>query len=179
MPKMSEQDFLAIAAATRLTSRNREAARLHFVEDYKKTDAALEVGISKQRMSQVVQSFEAAQDKMLEKSRTERATEPQLGINHVLAINGSYAVAVHEARQMFGDETEIRTPLEGETHVGEVIARTDFHLVQSKGRGTVVVHELAKLDRVPPVGKAVAIEYDRDRATVKDRAKDKERELAR
>lgn len=179
MPKMSEQDFLAIAAATRLTDRNREAARLHFVEDMKKTAAALEVGISKQRMSQVVQSFETAQEKMLEKARTERSASPQLGINHVLAINGSYAVAVREARGQFGDDAEIRAPRDGEQHVGDVVARTDFHLVQSKGRGTVVIHELAKLDRVPHVGKTVAIEYTNDRATVKDRAKDKERELAR
>lgn len=179
MPKMSEQDFLAIAAATRLTDRNREAARLHFVEDMKKTDAALEVGISKQRMSQVIQSFEAAQEKMLEKARSERSTAPQVGINHVLAINGSYAVAVREARNEFGDETEIRTPHDGESHIGDVVARTDFHLVQSKGRGTVVIHELAKLDRVPPVGKTVSIEYANDRATVKDRVKEKEREVAR
>jgi predicted DNA-binding protein (UPF0251 family) len=176
---MSEQDFLAIAAATKLIDRNREAARLHFVEDMTKTEAALEVGISKQRMSQVVHSFEAAQEKMLEKARTDRASVPQLGINHVLAINGSYAVAVREAREAFGDETEIRAPRDGEIHVGEVIARTDFHLVQSKGRGTVVIHELAKLDRVPAVAKNVAIEYNNDRATVKDRAKEKERELAR
>lgn len=179
MPKMTEQDFLAIAAATRLVDRNREAARLHFVEDMKKSDVALEVGISKARMTQIVHSFEAAQEKMLDKARTERSAAPQLGINHVLAINGSYAVAVREARVAFGDETEIRTPREGESHVGEVVARTDFHLVQSKGRGTVVIHELAKLDRVPTVGKSVAIEYANDRATVTERTKDRERALVR
>lgn len=179
MPKMSEQDFLAVAAATRLVDRNREAARLHFVEDIKKSDVALEVGISKSRMTQIVQSFEAAQGKMLEKSRSDRDSEPQLGINHVLAINGSYAVAVREARKSFGDETEIRTPRDGEFHVGDVIARTDFHLVQSKGRGAVVIHELAKLERVPAIGKSVAIEYKNDRASVIDRVKDVERNLTR
>lgn len=179
MPKMSEQDFLAIAAATRLTDRNREAARLHYVEDMKKTEAALEVGISKQRMSQVIQSFEAAHEKMLEKARSERAAVPQLGINHVLAINGSYAVAVREARDAFGDDAEIRTPRDGESHIGDVIARTDFHLVQSKGRGAVVIHELAKLDRVPAVGRTVAIEYANDRAKVTERVKEKEQSLAR
>lgn len=179
MPKMSEQDFLKVAAATRLIDRNREAARLHFVEDMTKTEAALEVGIKKQRMTQIVQSFEAAHEKILEKARSERSAAPQLGINHVLAINGSYAVAVREARSAFGDEVEIRAPREGDTHLGDVVARTDFHLVQSKGRGTVVIHELAKLDRVPPVGRTVAIEYHNDRATVSERVKEKERELVR
>lgn len=179
MPKMSEHDFLAIAAATRLTDRNREAARLHFVEDMKKTEAALEVGISKQRMSQIVQSFEAAQDKMLEKARVDRGLLPQVGIHHVLAVNSSYAVAVKEARLAFGDDAEIRNPRDGETHVGEVLARTEFHLVQSKGRGSVVIHELAKLERVPAVGKSVSIEYANDRAKVTDRAQDRNREHTR
>lgn len=179
MPKMSEQDFLAVAKETRLFDRNREAARLHFVEDMKKTEVALEVGISKSRMTQIVQSFEAAQEKVLEKARSERGAQPQVGINHVLAVNGSYAVAVHEARDKFGDEAEIRNPRDGESHIGEVIARTDFHLVQSKGRGTVVIHELAKLDRVPAIGKSVTIEYKNERASVIDRVKEKERELAR
>jgi len=179
MPNMSEQDFLAVAAATRLVDRNREAARLHFVEDMKKSDVALEIGISESRMTQIVQSFEVAQEKMLEKSRSDRDTRPQLGINHLLAINGSYAVAVREARRAFGDETEIRTAREGESHVGDVLARTDFHLVQSKGRGSVVIHELAKLDRVPALGKTVTVEYQGDRGTVVDRIKDRERELGR
>jgi predicted DNA-binding protein (UPF0251 family) len=179
MPQMSEQDFLAIAAATKLTDRNREAARLHFVEDMKKTEAALEVGISKQRMTQVVQSFEAAQEKMLDKARAEREATPQLGINHVLAVNGSYAVAVRDARRAFGDDTEIRTPRDGESHVGDILSRTDFHLVQSKGRGTVVIHELSKLDRVPAVGKSVAIEYANDRGKVTERVKEKVRENSR
>lgn len=174
---MTEQEFLAVVEVTRLTSNSREAARLHFVEKMSKSEAGAEVGISKQRMSQIVKVVENAQEKLQEAGRDSLAAAVPAGLNHVIALSASYAVAVKQARDAFGDDVDIRRADEQETGVmlGEVVARTDFHLVQSTGRGTVAIHELARLDKVPPIGKTVALEYTRGRASVIDRDKTQER----
>lgn len=178
---MNEQQFLEIAQQTRLSAVNREAARLHFVVGMMKVDAAAEAGISKQRMSQIVKVIESAQergaevDKLAPAGRSSEAT----GLNYVLAVNASYAVAVKSARDLFGDDTNIQSPAAKGASLGDVVGRTDFHLVQSNGRGTVTIHELAKLDRVPAQGKTVMIEYAGGRAVVSERGRESNRGLTR
>lgn len=174
---MTEQEFLAIVEVTRLNSNSREAARLHFVEKMGKGEAAAEVGISKQRMTQIVKVIESAQEKLQETGRGVEQLGVPAGLNHVIALSASYAVAVKQARDAFGDEVSIRRADEQENAVmlGEVIARTDFHLVQSTGRGAVAIHELARLDRVPPIGKTATIEYRQGRASVVERDRTQDR----
>jgi len=174
---MTEQEFLAVVEVTRLTSNSREAARLHFVEKMGKSEAGAEVGISKQRMTQIVKVIESAQEKLQEANRGIESPGVPAGLNHVIALSASYAVAVKHARDAFGDEVNIRQVDEHEsgTTLGEVVARTDFHLVQSTGKGTVAIHELARLDRVPPLGKTATIEYRQGRASVVERDRTQDR----
>ena len=178
---MNEQQFLEIAQQTRLSAVNREAARLHFVEGIAKGDAAAEVGISKQRMSQIVKVIESAQERGSEVDRLGMAgrSHEATGLNYVLAVNASYAVAVKAARDKFGDDANIQIPAANGASLGEVIGRTDFHLVQSNGRGSVTIHELAKLDRVPALGKTVLIEYSAGRGLVGERGREVNRGLVR
>ncbi|KAA0178836.1 hypothetical protein FX016_23170 [Cupriavidus gilardii] len=170
---MTEQEFLNLVRGTNLSKTSREAARLVFVEGWSQADAGAEVGLSKQRMTQIVKVVRSAEQKL--KDDAELALLRQSGLSsaalHVAAVEASYAVAVKAAREALGDDAAIQSPKENGKTVGEVIARTDFHLVQSVGRGAVVVHELAKLDRVPAVGKIVTVDYANARATVIDRAR--------
>jgi hypothetical protein len=169
---MTEQEFLDVVRVTRLTSNSREAARLHLVEKIPQKDAASEAGISKQRMTQILKVIENAQTKIRPQPEhvTAALTTPT-GINHVIALSASYAVAVQQARASFGDDTNIHVPdnSSNSSFLGDVVGRTDFHLVQSMGRGTVTIHELARLDRVPALGKTVAIEYTQGRGVVAER----------
>lgn len=179
---MTEQEFLAVVQSTRLTSNSREAARLHLVEKMSQKDAASEAGVSKQRMTQILKVIENAQAKA--QPSHEHATPAvavPTGLNHVIALSASYAVAVQNARAAFGDDADIQVPdaTTNTSMLGEVIARTDFHLVQSMGRGSVAVHELARLDRVPAVGKMVVIDYRQGRGVVAERDRSQEQARSR
>lgn len=162
---MEEAEFDAIINKTRLNPTNREAARLHFVQNMKQIEVAAAVGISRQRMNQVVDTFEAAADKY----RKEQANPQVEGKELVAVLDASFAMAVKSARQSLGDDVQIQSPKDGINAVGQVIARTDYHLVQSLGRDAVMVHDLAKLNRVPAIGKSVAIHYQEGKGVVADR----------
>ncbi|CAG2138411.1 hypothetical protein LMG19282_01492 [Cupriavidus campinensis] len=175
---MNEQDFQNLVRDTNLSQNSREAARLVFVEGWSQTDAGAELGLSKQRMTQIVKVLRTAEQKQKDEAdlaALRHGAPIPSSTGHVAALEASYAVAVKAAREAYGDEAYIQTPKVDGKSMGDVIARTDFHLVQSVGRGAVVVHELAKLDRVPAIGKSVAIEYRDGRGTVLDQ----QRELGR
>ncbi|MFD2274711.1 hypothetical protein ACFS07_36060 [Undibacterium arcticum] len=90
-------------------------------------------------------------------------------------VSVSYAIAVKEARDLYGDDLTLNRPKDDGRSVGQVVSRTDFHLVQFIGKDAVVVHELAKLDRVPPIGRNVVIDYSAGRGSVVDRSQEKVR----
>lgn len=161
---MDLAEFNALAGGTRLSKDSREAARLVFVDGMRQVDAANQMQISSVRMNQIVATIQREQ----EKQRT--ASGQQVDV-----LGTSYAVAVKAARDQFGDEVAIQTPADGKRIVGTVAARTDFHMVQHVGKDSVVIHDLAKLDRAPAVGRDVAIEYAGGRGAVVDRAQSKER----
>lgn len=160
---MKEDDFLDLVKDTRLSKASREAARLVFVDGLSQAEAGVKCDLSKQRMSAIVATVR----------RAEQERQPQSSMvgskDLVAAVDASYAFAVKAARDELGDQVRIGSPVETGRTVGQVIARTDFHLVQSLGRDSVMVHELAKLDRVPTVGQSVAIQYDSGRGVVVDR----------
>lgn len=166
---MNDQEFNELVRVTRLSSISREAARLVFVEGRKQIEAAAEMGLSKVRMNQIYKTVER-----LVQEREQRATgADSQGL--VAAVEASYAFAVKAAREQLGDEVRIQTPGDTGRAVGPVLARTDFHLVQSLGRETVAIHELAKLERVPAVGRNVAIQYEQGRGEVVDRSQERQR----
>lgn len=175
---MTESEFDELARRTGLSASNKEAARLVFVEQRQQIAAASEVGISKQRMNQIVKVIREAEVKKAEEDALALLKQGR-GIGgaaeSVAAVEASYAVAVKSARDQFGDDTRIHVPKADDRTVGTVIARSDFHLVQSVGRGSVVVHDLAKLDRVPALGKSVSIAYSGGKGTVTDRGREQSR----
>lgn len=172
---MNDQDFQNLVRDTNLSPNSREAARLVFVEGWSQTDAGAEVGLSKQRMTQIVKVLRTAEQKHKDEADLaafRQGQGPQSQISHVTAVEASFAVAVRSAREAYGDDALVQTPKSDGKSVGEIIARTDFHVVQAVGKSSVVVHELAKLDRAPPVGKSVSIEYHGARGSVVDRPRE-------
>lgn len=161
---MNEQEFDALVRTTRLSAKSREVARLVAVEGLSQSEAASSAGLSTVRVSQIMTT--------LKKAEAERQNPvPSTSVDLVRA---SFAVAVKEARDRYGDEASIKTPEATGKFIGNIEARTDFHLVQHVGRNSVVIHDLSVLDRVPPTGKSVSIEYAGGRATVRDRGADRE-----
>ncbi|MGP8437785.1 KfrB domain-containing protein [Paraburkholderia fungorum] len=168
---MTEQEFTDIVRDTKLTQANRDAARLVLVDNMKPVDAAAESGISKQRLSQILTVVRTAEEK---RNESQRAFAPTIS-DSVAAVEASYAVAVKSARDLYGDDTLIQTPNPNGRSVGEIVGRTDFHAVQAIGRGAVAIHDLAKLDRAPAVGRNVAIDYAKGVGVVSDRGKEQDR----
>jgi predicted DNA-binding protein (UPF0251 family) len=157
---VKEEDFMELVKNTRLSRTSRDAARLVLVEGLSQTEAATSCNLSKQRINAIVGTVR----------RAERQALGVAGSNAlVAAIEASYAFAVKAARDELGDQVRIETPAETTRTVGPVIARTDFHLVQLLGRDSVVIHELAKLDQVPAIGKSAKIQYEGGRGVVIDR----------
>lgn len=169
MTRMEELTFKEIVSTTRLSEASREAARLVFVEGMRAVDAGERCGLSKVRMSQVVKSVREAQGR-LESSRGQ-----QTGSDLVAAVAASYAHVVKQARDQYGDDVTIGAASLITRNSGPVIARTDFHVAQSVGKNRIVIHELAKLDKAPAVGRNVAVEYRQGRGEVVDRSQERSR----
>lgn len=70
------------------------------------------------------------------------------------------------ARAALGENSVVAFPKDDRRYVGPVIANTAEHSVQNVGRSTAIAHDLAKLDRVPPVGKLAKIVYEGGRGMV-------------
>lgn len=165
---MDDKEFNALASATRLSQASREAARLVFVEGRSQVEAAAVMQLSKQRMTQIVG--------VIRKTQAEQQQQPVPAHSEAVeAIDASYAFAVKAARDQYGDNVRIDAPGDGKRSIGNVISRTDFHLVQFTGKDTVVIHELAKLARVPALGQNVAIEYANGRGEIIDRSQERSR----
>ncbi|MCY0853051.1 KfrB domain-containing protein [Cupriavidus sp. D39] len=160
---MNEREFDNLVNTTRLTPKSREAARLVYVDGKSPSEAGIAVGLSPQRISQILAAVKKAE------SERPLSVAPNTPVTPVDAVRASYAFAVKAARDLFGDEATIRTPGPDERLVGRVEARTDFHLVQHLGRNAVAIHDLASLDRVPPLARSVAIQYRAGAAQVIDR----------
>lgn len=168
---MDNQEFNELVGGTRLSKTSREAARLVFVHNKSQVDAAEEMGLSRQRMNQIVNTVRKVEQ---EKQQADTVAVVE-GKTLLAVLDASYAFAVKAAREQLGDDVSIQNPAENARTVGPVLHRTDFHLVQSLGRDTVAVHELAKLDRVPVVGRNVAIQYQAGKGLVVDREQEKHR----
>ncbi len=152
-----------LVSGTRLSKDSREAARLVFVDGMRQVDAANLMQISTVRMNQIVATIHREQEKQ------------KVAFGQVDVLSASYAIAVKTARDKFGDEVVIQLPADGKRTIGIVVTRTDFYIVQHVGKDSVVIHDLAKLDRAPAVSRDVAIEYAGGRGTVVDRSHSKER----
>lgn len=150
------------------------AARLVLVDGVRPTDAAAQTGASLAHISRTTKNI-------LEAAR--KSTLPEGGSSNELAaieksLNASYTQAVQGAREKMGSDSLLSAPDLGGQYLGAVIFKNDMHVVQDVGRGQMVIHELAKLERVPAMGAMLEIRYGREPlrpAQVMDRERTKQR----
>lgn len=77
------------------------------------------------------------------------------------------------AKAEIGDGAVVSAARDNGRYVGPVVGNTTSHAVQNVGRQTAVAHDLGRLDKVPPVGKAAQIVYSNGRGQVETGEKDK------
>jgi len=160
--KMTPDEFREIASGTRLKNKSWQAALLVFVEGHTQSEAGLSMGLSPVRMSQICEVI----NREVEKKERLESEQKGMVLRTGRLMEESYATAIKDARAVLGDATEMTLPIPNGRYVGEPIVRTDYHLVQSLGKEKAVVHDLSKLNLVPPLGKTVDIAYSRGRAMV-------------
>ncbi len=163
---MDAEEFEALVRETRLGERSINAARRVLVDGVKPVRVCEETGLHDQQLSRTI--------KLLEQRQGMRVVAQQaVMMDNPLAV--SRALAVKQLRDMEGDNAEVKVPRLDEKTIGKVLLRTDHHLVQSIGKGTFMLHELARLERVPAVGKSVVLQYRGGMAQLVD----SDRELTR
>jgi putative DNA primase/helicase len=77
------------------------------------------------------------------------------------------------AKAVIGDGAVVSAARDNGRYVGPVVGNTSSHAVQNVGRQTAIAHDLGRLDKVPPVGKAAQIVYSNGRGQVETAEKDK------
>lgn len=109
-------------------------------------DVAKEMGIYSSTISRGVSGL---RQKLVEKGDIGEKDFQVERVAHIAQKEDSREVAIMRAREMYGDLT-IREALRGQTYIGKPLVRTPQHLVQNTGKpGEAVIHDLAKLTRVP------------------------------
>lgn len=162
---MNEDRFNELVEKTRLSEKTRELAKRIFVEGLSQPEAVIVSGLTKQRVNSIVDTIRKLEQEDQALALGSKHADP------VAVIEASYAFAVKAARDQYGADVNIKRAPENFKLTGPIIFNTDFHTVQFLGRDSVVVHELAKLDRVPGVGKSVSIEYRGGIGQVTERGK--------
>lgn len=76
----------------------------------------------------------------------------------------SFQAASKMARETLGKDTRVHAAQPGGRSSGEVIARTDSHVVQQVAPKVVVIHAASQLPRVPLLGEKVGIQHSKDRS---------------
>lgn len=160
---MTPEVFQEIASGTRLKDKSWQAALLVYVEGHSQAEAGAALGLSRVRMSQICDVI----NREAEKKAALEIQQKGMVLRAGRLMEESYATAIKNARDLLGDSVDITLPTPEGKYVGKVITRTDYHLVQSLGKNKAVVHDLSKLNVVPPLEKNVDIEYGRGHAQVK------------
>jgi len=62
--------------------------------------------------------------------------------------------------------------VEGRNYVGRVVAASSLHLVQKVDRGTVVIHDVRDLDKLPAEGDMLSVSYAKGRGRVSEMVKE-------
>lgn len=150
---MKETDFLEAVGKTRLGEKNREAARRVLVDGERQADVCRELGVLPQQLSRAVGVLEREAEKLSEQVNKVHG----MGFTR---LDLSRAEAVKEVRDLLGDEVLVRNPPENGLCAGNILVKTEFHLVQDLLKGQVMVHELAKLDLVPKLGELCQLKYE-------------------
>ncbi len=131
------------------------------VEGLRQADVAISTGLSPPRVSAIVNKVWDV---------VEEHIKPAVQVE---MLDADYAMATRSARLKFGDEVRIERPEEQSRFVGTVMERTQFYVVQEIGRGGVVIHDLAKLDRAPSVHDAISVQYKKGLGVVETQVKER------
>lgn len=150
---MKEADFLEAVGKTRLGEKNREAARRVLVDGEKQADVCRELGVFPQQLSRAVGVLEREAEKLIKQATKDH------GMNFA-RLDLSRAEAVKKIREILGDEIMVRNAPENGFCSGNILVKTEFHLVQDLLKGQVMVHDLAKLDLVPKLGELCQLKYE-------------------
>lgn len=108
------------------------------------------------------------------------------------AVEWAYKIELHSSKAML--ELETRSLLNareqskgeisewgpvildaGRRYTGKIVRETELHVVQDVGKGTGVVHDKWRLDKVPMIGERVAVTYKEGRGEVGMREVSKDR----
>lgn len=142
----------------KLSAKSLEAARLVMVDGVRPSDAAAKVGILPAQVSRTTRALHEAEAELRETGKLASVSTDLVERN----LDASYTLAVTQLRSQMGDHVVVSAAEPNRTYVGAAMVRTDLHLVQDLGRGSVVVHELAKLDRIPALGQSLEVSYSND-----------------
>lgn len=97
----------------------------------------------------------------------------QAGITQ--SMDESRQAARQLAAGKVGDNPTEVAPGMNTRHTGEVLGSSAHHTAQSIGRGSMVIHETDKLDRPPPSGREVTVQYAGGRGQINDKQLDQSR----
>lgn len=150
---MKESEFNEAAAKTKLSKGNREAARRVLVGGERQVDVRDDTGVLLSVLGRAIAVLEREAAKIREQAAKDHGMV-------VSGIEASRAVAVKEIRDLLGEQILVRNAPENGLCAGKVLVKTDYHVVQDLLKGQVMVHELAKLDRVPEIGKVCHLRYE-------------------
>lgn len=150
---MKESEFNEAVAKTRLSKNNREAARRVLVDGERHVDVCAATGV----LSSVLARATGVLEREAAKIREQAAKDHGMVVS---GIEASRAVAVKEIRDLLGEQILVRNAPENGLCSGKVLVKTEYHVVQDLLKGQVMVHELAKLDRVPKIGGVSQIRYE-------------------
>jgi hypothetical protein len=142
----------------KLSAKSLEAARLVMVEGMRPGEAAVQMGLLPAQVSRTTRGLYEAEAELRETGKLASVSTSLVERN----LDASYTVAVTQARGLMGDDAVVRAAEPNRSYSGTAVVRTDLHLVQDLGRGSLVVHELAKLDRVPTLGQSLDVSYSDD-----------------
>jgi hypothetical protein len=147
-----------VGSNRRFAPSSIEAARMVLVDGIRPGEAAAKTGALPAHVSRTTKKIVEAEREW----RAKNGTTSNLDAVEK-SLSASYTLAVVTARERMGAEATILSAAEpGMEYVGTSVAQTDMHLVQKVGRGQLVIHELAKLERVPNPGADLAIRYPRE-----------------
>lgn len=149
---MDELEFQQAVGKTRLTDRTSDAVRRVLVGCERQVDVAEDTGILKQQLSRAVGVVEREWEKI---------REQMAGAHHMRLsqVDASRAEIIKNVRGMLGDQILVRNAPENGLCEGKVLLKNGYHLVQDLLKGQVMVHELAKMERVPKEGEVCRLRY--------------------
>lgn len=165
---MTSDEFNSLVSQTRLSAENRNAAKAVLVDGRARPEVENELGISRQRLHQIIQTIERVQEQNEKLLPSVDVVERK--------ISTSLELIAQDVRSNLGEKIILKEvePASSKTYLGKIISRTDFHIAQDVGRGEVVIHSLGRLEEIPNVGKNVQLSYQNGRASVKEKSLEKQ-----